>query len=117
MKRLFYLLLVLSLSACGETKTTESAAPTGKELFTNKCKTCHAIKTKLIGPALEGISEKHEKEWLYKFIRNSTALIESGDSAAVKTYKENGQVLMTAFPELTDTDIDSILAYIERGSK
>jgi mono/diheme cytochrome c family protein len=48
--------------------------------------------------------------WLYKWIRNSSALIKSGD-AAVKVYEENNS--MTAFPALSDADIDDIIAYTQ----
>jgi hypothetical protein len=35
-------------------------------------------------------------------------MIKSGDAAAVKVYEENNKVNMTAFPTLTETDIDNI---------
>jgi hypothetical protein len=38
-------------------------------------------------------------------------MIKSGDAAAVKVYEENNKVNMTAFPTLTETDIDNIIAY------
>jgi mono/diheme cytochrome c family protein len=55
--------------------------------------------------------QKHDKEWLYKWIHNPAAMIKSGDAAAVKVYEENNKVNMTAFPTLTETDIDNIIAY------
>jgi cytochrome c553 len=49
--------------------------------------------------------------WLYKWIHNPAALIKSGDAAAVKVYEENNKVNMTAFPTLTEANIDDIIAY------
>jgi mono/diheme cytochrome c family protein len=83
----------------------------GKELFNSNCAACHKLDAKATGPMLRGISAKHDMPWLYKWIRNSSALIKSGDAAAVKVYEENNKVAMTAFPALSDTDIDDIIAY------
>jgi Cytochrome c7 and related cytochrome c len=49
--------------------------------------------------------------WLYKWINNSSALIASGDAKAVKVFEENNKSVMTAFPQLSTTDIDNIIAY------
>jgi hypothetical protein len=35
-----------------------------------------------------GIAQKHDKEWLYKWIHNPAAMIKSGDAAAVKVYEQ-----------------------------
>jgi mono/diheme cytochrome c family protein len=83
----------------------------GKELFNSNCAACHKLDAKATGPALRGVAQKHDKEWLYKWIHNPAALIKSGDAAAVKVYEENNKVNMTAFPTLTETDIDNIIAY------
>ncbi len=88
----------------------------GKTLFTNQCATCHSkkMKEKLTGPALAGVQTRWEStEKLYAWIRNSQAVIASGDAYAVKLYNEYGKSQMTAFPNLTDADIDNILAYID----
>jgi len=91
----------------------------GKDLFENKCKSCHYLgphEKKLIGPGLnEEIFEEYTTEWLYKWIRNSTELIKSGDKQAIAVYEEYNEVLMTAFPTFSDADIDNILAYIKEG--
>ncbi len=83
----------------------------GKELFNTKCAACHKLDQKMTGPALRGVGDKYDKEWLYKWIKNSADLIKSGDAKAVKVYEEFNKVAMTAFPELTNADIDNIIAY------
>jgi Cytochrome c len=57
------------------------------------------------------------KEWIYNWVHNSSAVISGGDTAGVNLYKEYNQVQMTSFPNLTDNDIDNILAYIQSQSK
>ena len=83
----------------------------GKELFNTNCAACHKLDAKATGPALRGVSAKHEKPWLYKWIHNSSDLIKSGDAAAVKLFADNNKVSMTAFPQLSEADIDNIIAY------
>ena len=83
----------------------------GKELFNANCAACHKLDKKSTGPALRGVADKYDKEWLYKWIKNSGELIKSGDAQAVKVFEENNKVAMTAFPQLSNEDIDNILAY------
>ncbi|MXN92264.1 c-type cytochrome [Flavobacterium sp. Sd200] len=83
----------------------------GKELFNANCASCHKLDAKSTGPALRNVAEKHDRAWLGKWIRNSSEMIKSGDADAVKLFNDNNKVTMTAFPQLSDADIDNILAY------
>ncbi len=88
-------------------------AQDGKQLFNQKCASCHAVDKKLVGPALKGVEDRWpEKAQLYAWIRNSAAVVKSGYPRAVEVYNEYNKLQMTAFPELTDGDIDAILVYI-----
>lgn len=89
----------------------------GKQLFNQNCAACHALNRKMTGPALANVEtrlaedEGLDKEWLYAWIKNSPAMINSGDAYAVKIYNEYNQAAMTAFPTLSNGDVDDILAY------
>lgn len=85
----------------------------GKSLFNANCAACHKLNKNLIGPALAGVSAKYEKEWLYSWIKNSNAMIKSGDERAVAIWEEWNKAAMNAFPQLTNMDIDNILAYTD----
>ena len=91
----------------------------GESLFKSNCSSCHYLgpeEKKLIGPGLDAeIFEEHSEEWLYKWIRNSAELIESGDKVANELYEEYNKAVMTAFPHFSDEDIGNILAYIKEG--
>ena len=102
------------------TPTTATAVPAvtqggdpvkGKEIFNANCAACHKLDAKATGPALRNIGAKYDKAWLYKWIHNSADLIKSGDAAAVKIYEEYNKVPMSAFPQLSEADIDNIIAY------
>ncbi|MDO6603632.1 c-type cytochrome [Arenibacter palladensis] len=91
----------------------EGDATKGKQLFNQNCAACHALNKKMTGPALAGVTEKYDKEWLYQWIKNSPAMIKAGDADALKIYNEYNQAAMTPFPLLSNQDIDDILAYTD----
>lgn len=112
--------LVVALLLSNSLLAQETAAPSGegdaakgKQLFNQNCAACHSLNKKMTGPALAGVTEKYDKEWLYQWIKNSPALIKSGDADAVKIYNEYNQAAMTPFPLLSNEDIDNILAYTD----
>ncbi|MFV8321513.1 c-type cytochrome [Flavobacterium sp. LB3P21] len=90
---------------------TGGDAVKGKELFNANCAACHKLDAKATGPMLRGIAAKYEMAWLYKWVKNSSDLIKSGDAQAVKVFEENNKAVMSAFPQLSDADIDNIIAY------
>ena len=85
----------------------------GKSLFNANCAACHKLNKNLVGPALAGVSEKYEKDWLYSWIKNSAAMIKAGDERAVAIWEEYNKAAMNAFPQLSNEDIDNILAYTD----
>ncbi|WP_299432465.1 c-type cytochrome [uncultured Aquimarina sp.] len=99
-----------------EAAAVESAAggdvAKGEALFKSLCAACHKRYKKMTGPALFGVTERRDTEWLYSWIKNSAAMIASGDADAVAIFEEYNKTAMNAFPQLTNTDIDNILAYV-----
>lgn len=85
----------------------------GKELFNANCAACHQLDKKSVGPALANIGEKRDPKWLKKWIKDSQALIKSGDKDAIAIFEEYNKIPMLAFPNLSDQDIDDILAYTD----
>ena len=109
----FALNLFFSLTFATNLNSQEPDIQKGKSLFNSQCAACHKLNKKLIGPALRGVSAKYEKDWLYSWIKNSAAMIKAGDPQAVAIYEEYNKVAMNAFPNLSNEDIDNILAYTE----
>jgi len=88
----------------------------GKTLFNTNCAACHSLDKKLTGPALRGVEARLDeqgldREWINAWIRNSAAVVKSGDAYANKIYAEYNGAAMTAMPQLSDQDISDILAY------
>ena len=98
---------------------TGAAAPSGdaaagEALFKANCISCHALNKRVLGPALAGINQKYNDEaYLIKWIKNSSAMIASGDKRAVAIYEEYNKAAMTSFPQFSDDDVKNILAYIQ----
>ena len=108
----FPLLLCFSLLAgSGLFAQDDPAAAAGKKLFNANCAACHKLNKKAVGPALRGVTDKYEKEWLYSWIKNSSAMIKAGDPQAVAVWEEYNRTAMNSFPQLSTEDIDNILAY------
>ena len=106
------ILLVLTLTISNVTfgqGNTDAVA--GESLFKSNCAACHKLDKRGVGPALRNVDEKYDREWLYKWIKNSQGLIKSGDSKAVALFKEYNNSVMTSFPGLSNQDIDNIIAY------
>jgi cytochrome c2 len=89
----------------------------GKTLFRNQCASCHNknMKVDLTGPALGGVEDRwaeYPREDLFKWIRNSQALINEGHPRGVELWNQWKPTNMQAFPNLTDEEIESLLFYI-----
>ncbi|WP_410006311.1 c-type cytochrome [Aequorivita nionensis] len=114
--KLPFLLLVFSLTFSTTIYSQDAAAPggdvaAGESLFKANCAACHKMDAKAVGPALRGVADKYDRDWIHKWVKNSQALIADGDPIAVKIFEENNKAIMTPFPALSDADIDNILAY------
>ncbi len=95
-----------------EPDSTSREIASGEVLFKENCKTCHSIHTQEVGPALRGLLDRRSKKWAKQFIRNAELLISKKDTAAIHLSKKFGHFPHTKFEDLTDQEIEDILAYI-----
>ena len=89
-------------------------AAKGKSLFMGKCAACHTIFKNSTGPSLKGFEERGpwtERKSLYAWIRNPSAFLKKNKYARDLSNQYNG-TMMTAFPDITDAEIDAIREYI-----
>src|SRR5690606_9957588 len=115
-----YILVVLALLlVSGEIAFGQGGdVELGSSLFRTNCAQCHNrdMKSDLTGPALGPSLEaraQYPQEDLYRWIRNSQELIAEGHPQAVKVWNAWKPTVMTPNPNLTDSDIEAILAYVE----
>ncbi len=110
--------LIILLAFTTSLSAQEAGDPVkGKALFNTNCAACHSLDKKMVGPALRHFEarlvdkEGLDREWIYKWVRNSSAVIKSGDAYAKKIYDEYGGAAMTPYPQLSDDDLNNILTY------
>lgn len=96
---------------------SDEAIAAGKSVFNANCKTCHKLDQKMIGPALRGVTDRQSAEWAKSFIKNSSAVIASGDEYATALFAEFNNTVMPAHGFLSDDDLNNLLSYIEYGDK
>jgi mono/diheme cytochrome c family protein len=85
----------------------------GKELFSYQCANCHSISKEDYGPALGSVGKRLPTKWLIPFIRNSQAVIASGDAYANHVFNAFDRKVMVEMEFLTPEDVGSILHYID----
>lgn len=113
---LFFMLIGMHTFAFAQdVDSSDEAVAAGKAVFNANCKTCHKLDQKLTGPALRGATERQPVEAVKSFIKNSTAVIASGNSYYDNLFKEYGNLQMPAHGFLSDEDLDNLLSYIEHG--
>ena len=111
---LFVFILFSVVSQAQEISSDPAVIKDGESLFNANCKSCHAVKRKLVGPALAGVEERAPSiQWLKDWIRNPARVIASGDEYANKIYNEYQKAQMTAFTSFKDEQIMAILAYVK----
>lgn len=106
--------LKIETSATG-LPVSEETIKSGEALFKSKCQSCHQLDRRTTGPALTGVTERREMDWLIQWIRNNNELRQSGDADAIAIYNEYNGTAMNVFADLSDDQIKSILMYTENG--
>jgi cytochrome c2 len=109
--RIFLLSLFFVFSAFVTLYAQDGDPAKGKALFNSNCAACHHLDKPMTGPSLRGVTDRLDRDWLHKWIHNSSEVIKSGDAYANKIFAEYKGSVMTPFPHLSDADIDDILAY------
>ncbi|PQJ77050.1 cytochrome c3 family protein [Polaribacter glomeratus] len=112
----FTVLLLFAFSASSFSQDMDEARQKeGKSLFKSLCASCHKLDKKLVGPMLGGIEGRRENDWLKSWIKNNAEFRASGNADAIAVYEEYNGSNMSAFPQLTDKNIDDILYYTTVG--
>lgn len=85
----------------------------GEAMFARLCASCHTIgRGPKIGPDLAGVTERHEKEWLRRFIKSPDRLRVEKDPVALASAARYEGVRMPNLG-LSDLDVQDVLTYID----
>jgi ubiquinol-cytochrome c reductase cytochrome c subunit len=94
--------------------TAAHAAFEPAAVFAAKCSSCHSVgRGIVVGPDLAGVTARHDRRWLHRFIRSSQSLVAAGDPAAVELFGRFRKV-MPDHP-FSDAEIDRLLDFIAAG--
>ena len=88
----------------------------GKALFMSQCASCHHLFKDATGPGLLGFEERGkwaDRNELYKWIRNPSAYMKN--DLYTRQLKTAYGSMMTAFPDMTNAEIDAIGDYINQA--
>jgi len=109
------LLVGLSASLAHADSDTSSDNSASAAIFSKRCAGCHTYgKGIRVGPDLKGVTDRHPRPWLLRFIRSSQSVIQSGDPVATVLFREFNQQRMPDH-ELSPEQIASLIDYLARG--
>ena len=86
--------------------------------FQSNCASCHTIGGgPLVGPDLQNLEQRKDREWMLKFLANPQAVIDSGDPYARKMLAESNGVVMPPMIGLDHEQTEALLDWIAAQSK
>lgn len=87
----------------------------GAAVFARICFACHTIgRGKLVGPDLQGITERREAAWLKVHIKTPSVHHAQGDPIAKENLAAFG--LPMPDPGLQDPEVDAVIAFLDTGA-
>lgn len=88
----------------------------GETIFQQQCASCHTVGGgKLVGPDLQGVTTRRDRDWLVQWIIEPDKMLAQGDPTAAQLFQEYQQIQMPNLG-LSQADAEAILAYIEAQS-
>jgi cytochrome c2 len=114
---IIFILSTLFIAACTSSSnknlfsTDQAKIAAGENAFNTYCSGCHNFRQNDIGPQLSGITKNETASWIYDFIKNPPAVIQSNDKHAQALYRQY-KTTMPSFNTLNDSDINNIIAFL-----
>ena len=92
-----------------------SAATDPATTFIRKCSSCHTFgQGVLVGPDLEGATDRHSRKWLTDWISSSDRVIRSGDPTANALFNKFKRQRMPD-QTLSSSELSALLDYLAAG--
>jgi len=110
---LFLMLLPNALRAQNEADTDQALlAEQGEAIFQKQCSTCHTIGggDTPMGPDLAGVTDRRDRQWLRRIIREPEKLIAEGDPVAQELKEEYGMVMPAM--GLSQDELEAVIAFL-----
>lgn len=93
----------------------------GESLFRTRCSSCHAIgganaALAKLGPNLFGVTDRRERTWLERWIREPDVMLAEKDPIAMPMFEAYNKVPMPNM-RLSPREVDEVLLYLEEESR
>ncbi|MDD2046740.1 SCO family protein [Pseudomonas putida] len=96
----------------------------GEELFRTRCAACHSlgpedgqgIGMRSVGPDLLGVTQRRERAWLSRWIREPDRMLAERDALAVALYQQFNRVAMPNL-RLNQQDADNLLEFLQQETE
>lgn len=93
-------------------QTGSGQAGRGQDLFEAKCASCHTIGGgDLVGPDLQGITERRDRAWLEAWIADPVGMVQQGDPIATQLLEQYSGVQMPDMG-LSEAEVAAVLDYL-----
>jgi mono/diheme cytochrome c family protein len=92
----------------------KSLSEKGKQIFDVKCIICHRFDSKLVGPALDGVTNRRKPEWIMNIILNPEQMLKE-DIIAKQLFAEYHQQM--TFQNVTQDEARAILEYFRMNDE
>jgi len=89
-------------------------AEQGEHIFQQKCVACHTVGKgdRPTGPDLAGVTERRDRQWLFRMILHPGEMLDSGDPTAAALLKKFNGLRMPDLG-LSDDEVEALLAYFK----
>jgi len=91
----------------------------GQYLFRTRCETCHSFgggESGGLGPDLLGVTERRDRAWLARWLKEPDKMLEEGDPTATALFKQYREIAMPNF-RLTDEEVEALIEHMAEESE
>lgn len=83
-----------------------------EDIYRYRCLSCHSLgKDDGIGPGLHGVTERRDRKWLARWIKEPDLMLKEEDPIAVDLLSRYDKVLMPNL-RLTDADVEALINFL-----
>src|SRR6516225_3478190 len=111
-RRPIYFIYIIAVSAASV------SAQEAADFFRQNCISCHTVGGgRLTGPDLKNVTQRKEREWLIEFLQSPQAMIDKGDTYALKLQQEARGVVMPNINGMSKDRAQALLSMLDAESK
>jgi cytochrome c5 len=88
-------------------------ATKGKKIYELKCSSCHKLSNeRLVGPGWEGVTKRHQPEWIMNFVTNTDDMLDKDPKAQAML-----EICMVRMPNqnLSDDEAREVLEFMRKN--